>query len=866
MPDMLVALGCVVLLWGGTAVYLSRQTAAAIAAALDHTERFSAAFAESVARRVDLIDSALLLLRDAHLLGRDDVDLALFTRGLTTGGPLFQFAYIGADGILIATNLRRTDLRLDLSDRAHFRVHADNPGQDELFVSLPLIGRASGKASIQFSRRVVGPEGGFRGVVVASISPAFLTSLHGEMGDGKGLLVLLGADGGLRARSPAAGQDAAVAAMTAAVEATPAGDFTRGDGQDLALLGSWRQVSRRPLAVAVALTGEEVLGGLQSGRRQVIGAAGAVSLALLLAGAALTVRRHRLARSRRDLAASREALADAVEGVSQGILMTDGDGRVQVANRRAAELLGLPEAAVRDRPTLRALSQMQFAAGEFGPAFPTLEAFEAFSRTEWQDLGRDHAYERKRPDGTVLEVRTHALPSGGAVRTYTDVTERHLVEEQARHFALHDPLTGLPNRALMGERLALAVTRGVCAVLFLDLDRFKLVNDLHGHEAGDRLLVEVAIRLRAVLRAGDTLARLGGDEFAILLPQGGLPMAATVARRAIELLQDPFELDGRRFSIGVSIGIALHPRHGTTPAALLCAADTAMYAAKRSGRNTFMVYDEHMERDAAEQRGLERDLLEALANRQFHLVYQPVCDTGSGEVMSFEALIRWHHPVRGAVPPSHFIPVAEQAGMILPIGAWVLETACVEAASWPRPVRVAVNMSPPQFLQLDLCDQVRRALDRAGLPPGRLDIEVTEGLMLGDEEVVLNNMVGLRAMGVRISLDDFGTGHSSLSYLRRFPFDRIKIDRSFVQNLGGDVEARAIVHSVLSLGRSLKLDIVAEGVETDLQLRELRILRCRLVQGYLLGRPMPLAAAQSLLQATSEPAGAARSVGSPTAA
>ncbi|MDO9713968.1 bifunctional diguanylate cyclase/phosphodiesterase [Paracraurococcus lichenis] len=853
MPDMLVALACVALLWVGTVAYLDHQTRDAIAAAQDQTERFAIAFEESVARRVDLIDSALLLLRDAYLTGRDDIDMAQVTRGVTTGGPVFQFGYIDADGVLVATNLRHTDVRMDLSDRPHFRAHAENPGRDKLFVSLPVIGRASGKISMQFSRRVADPDGSFRGVVVASITPpGSLTSLHSEMGDGKGMLMLLGTDGALRARSPAIGREAVAQALAAAVGTTARGSFMRGAGQDLVLLGSYRQVSQRPLTVAVALTGEEVLGDLRSGRRQVIGAAAAVSLAALLAGGALTLRRHRLARSRRDLAASREALADAVESVSQGVLMTDSEGRVTVANRRAPELLGLLPEALQGRPTLRALSRMQFVAGEFGTAFPDLDAFETFSRSEWQDLGRNHVYERKRPDGTVLEVRTHALPSGGAVRTYTDITERHLMEEQARHFALHDSLTGLSNRVLMGERLVLAVQRGGCAVLFLDLDHFKLVNDRHGHDAGDRLLVEVAVRLRAVLRAGDTLARLGGDEFAILLSQANPAMASAVARHTIELLQEPFELDGRRFVIGASIGIALHPRDGTTPAALLCAADTAMYAAKRSGRNTFALYDEYMERDAEEQRSLERDLREAVATGQFHLVYQPVCSTHSGEVASFEALIRWCHPVRGHVPPSLFIPVAEQAGLILPIGAWVLETACSEAAAWPRPVRVAVNMSPPQFLQHDLCDQVRRALDRAGLPPDRLDIEVTEGLMLGDEEVVLTNMTRLRAMGVRISLDDFGTGHSSLSYLRRFPFDRIKIDRSFVQNLGVGTEARAIVHSVLSLGRNLKLDIIAEGVETELQLHELRMLRCELVQGYLLGKPMTMDDAVALLRGAAQ--------------
>ncbi|WP_207191789.1 EAL domain-containing protein [Paracraurococcus ruber] len=846
-PEACTVAALLAAVWGGLAAFIAWQRHEDAVDTLVAARRLALASQESIARRTDVIDSTLRLLRSVRERGyAEAVVTALAQAG--ADGPLFQIAFIGPDGRLLSSNLEPVTSRLDLSDREHFRIHADNPGRDELFVSLPLIGRASGKPSIQFSRRVGDAEGGFGGVMVASLDPRLLTELHAGMGDTRGTLSLYGTDGRLRARSPAgeAGLPPALEQRLAeAARRGDAGDLLPLPGETAPAIGAYARVPGRPLSVAVTFDRADAIARSAARRRLETGGALAVSLLVILGGIALGARRLRLARSHRDAANSREALRAAVEGISQGIVKFDPAGRVVLANRRAAEILCLPPAALAARPRLVDLIAAQHRRGEFGEEHPDFDRMLTIAPEEWTDISRLHVYERTRADGTVIEVRTHPLPDGGAVRTYTDVTERRAAEERARHFALHDPLTGLPNRLLLAQRLDAATRQGQpCAVLFLDLDRFKPVNDLFGHQTGDMLLRAVASRLRPELRPGDMLARLGGDEFAVMLPEAGEAAATALADRIVALVSAPFEIEGLVHGIGVSLGIALHPRHGLSGTQLLRAADAAMYRAKRAGKGTWVVYEDSMGEAAAEQLTLEQDVRDALRNREFFLAYQPVCDAASTRVLGFEALIRWRHARRGAVPPSVFIPAAERAGLIVAIGDWVLEAACAEAAGWPAPIRVAVNFSPPQFLLPDLCDRVRAVLRRTGLDASRLDVEVTEGLALADADIVLQNMRGLREMGVRISLDDFGTGNSSLSYLCRFPFDKLKIDRSFVLNLGDDDGSRAIVSSVLSLGRSLRMTVVAEGVETSLQLQA---LQCDQIQGYLLGRPLTPDQARALL-------------------
>ncbi len=459
-----------------------------------------------------------------------------------------------------------------------------------------------------------------------------------------------------------------------------------------------------------------------------------------------------------------------------------------------------------------------------------------------QRFGIALAFSTERPDLAAVVADIASLAN-----TIRPALFRKVTEERIRFVAHHDDLTRLANRLTFQERLAAAIDAAVrgeqgLALLCLDLDGFKPINDTHGHGAGDKLLAAVAARLRENCRECDTTARIGGDEFAIIQPLGGQPSAAiaqALAQRLLHAVQQPFDIGGQRLLVGVSIGIAVYPAGGETPDQLLRNADTALYRAKESGRNAFRLFEPSMEVRQIERALMERDLGDAVDRHHFTLAYQPICDAASLRIRGFEALLRWNHPVRGQVLPGQFVSLAEANGLILPLGQWALEAACTEAAGWAPPVCLSVNVSPLQFRQPDLAQQVARVLERAGLPGERLDIEVTEGLLLSNSGTVLRTMQALKEQGVRLTLDDFGTAYASLSTLRRFPFDRIKIDKSFVGDMGQDDSALAIVEAVLLLGARLNLAVVAEGVETEAQLDALRRLGCGLVQGYLTGRPMP---------------------------
>ena len=436
---------------------------------------------------------------------------------------------------------------------------------------------------------------------------------------------------------------------------------------------------------------------------------------------------------------------------------------------------------------------------------------------------------------------------------FRDLSDRKRDEARIRHLAHHDALTDLPNRFLLQERLTYALdaamrSKASAALLYIDLDRFKPVNDLLGHGGGDALLIQVARRLQAELRPTDTLARVGGDEFVIVMSTDRAATAASLAQRLIDSVSRPFDLEGHQVEIGASIGVALFPADCATQDALMHAADTALYRAKQDGRGTFRFFEAAMDESLRTRRQLEQDLRHAVDRGEFELYYQPLVSCTTDEVEGYEALLRWHHPTRGLVPPMEFIPLAEETGLIVKISRWVLRAACEAAAGWDRPQRVAVNISPLQFRQSDLPQTVSETLACTGLLPSRLEIEITEGVLLEDTARAIEILSALRAQGVRIALDDFGTGYSSLSYLRSFRFDKLKIDRSFIQGLEHGEEATMIVRTIIGLAHNLGLSIVAEGVETEAQLEVIRGHRCDQMQGYLLGRPKPMG----------EPAGRAR--------
>jgi diguanylate cyclase (GGDEF)-like protein/PAS domain S-box-containing protein len=432
----------------------------------------------------------------------------------------------------------------------------------------------------------------------------------------------------------------------------------------------------------------------------------------------------------------------------------------------------------------------------------------------------------------------------GFAKVIRDITDRKEAEARIDYLAHHDTLTGLPNRALLADRLSqgiryVARKGGSLAVLALDLDRFTIINDTFGHALGDRLIATVAGRLQNAVRAIDTVARVGGDEFAIVQVDVKEPNGAhRLARRLIDGLSQPFDFDGQEIAVSVSVGVALYPQDGSTDELLLKRADAALYTAKADGGSGVRFFEPEMDARIRHRHRLETDLRHAIGTGQITLSYQPQLACATGAITGFEALLRWQHPVHGAVAPADFIPIAEETGLIVGLGRWVIEQACATAAGWGAPLRVAVNLSPAQFRGPDLPSQISEILRRTGLPADRLELEVTETLLTNAKQA-LAILQRLRAQGIHITLDDFGTGYASLNHLRSFPFEKLKIDQSFVQHLGSDRKALSLVKTIVALAQNLDLTVVAEGVETDQQFEILRGLGCGEVQGFLFGRAMP---------------------------
>ena len=430
------------------------------------------------------------------------------------------------------------------------------------------------------------------------------------------------------------------------------------------------------------------------------------------------------------------------------------------------------------------------------------------------------------------------------VASVTDVTALREVERHNRYLAFHDPLTGLPNRALLAERIGRALRRRGegCALLYIDLDRFKQVNDAHGHIAGDELIQEFARRVSEIVRASDTVARLGGDEFAVLLADTSQdPNADEVARRVLVAAARAFQLTNAQVRVGASIGVVLTGKEAIDEVELQRRADVALHQAKAEGRGCFRIFTQSLDDRMSRRLGLQADLQEAFATGiGLDVHFQPIVNLQSRKIDGLEALARWNHPVRGAISPDEFIPVAEASGQILEVGEWILLRACAEAANWEPPLRLSINISPIQFVSGDLAEMVARIIKQTDFDPARLELEITEGVLTQDPAAALRLLEKIRATGVKVALDDFGTGYSSLSYFRQFPFDKIKIDRSFIAEMLGNKRALSIVQAVISLARGLDLQVVAEGVETEEQLTLLSQLGCTLAQGYLLGRPKPV--------------------------
>ena len=534
----------------------------------------------------------------------------------------------------------------------------------------------------------------------------------------------------------------------------------------------------------------------------------------------------------------------ALDSMLDGLSMIDKDFRVQIVNRRYVEMFNLTLADVRGRHVRDVVRDIA-ASGIYGPVDPDEVADSFLARL----AAGGQSNTRQLVDGRFLTIANFRTADGGWTTVFQDVTERHLAQEHVWHMARHDGLTGLPNRAMFLEQLDEGLQRprdghGGMAILCLDLDGFKGVNDTLGHPVGDKLLQVVARRLSGLIGDDTLVARFGGDEFALMTfgeqPAAGLALAERIARA----LEQPVVIEGHEIDTSASTGIALAPDHGRSVDDLMKCADLALYRAKSEGRGTFALFEPEMNERVLQRRIMENDLRKAFANRELELYYQPQIRVADGELVGMEALLRWNHPRRGAVSPSEFIPIAEETGLIVPLGDWVIGEACKAATLWPAHVRVAINLSAAQFNRRHgLLAIVTRTLAETGLLARRLDLEITEAVLLRDEENVLLLLHELRTLGVSISMDDFGTGYSSLSYLRSFPFNRIKIDRSFMRDLENSQDNAAIVRAVITLGNNLGIATTAEGVETAEQLAQLRHLGCTEAQGFHIGRPQPLAQA-----------------------
>jgi diguanylate cyclase (GGDEF)-like protein len=526
--------------------------------------------------------------------------------------------------------------------------------------------------------------------------------------------------------------------------------------------------------------------------------------------------------------------------MSQGVLMFDSETRLTFCNQRYLELYGLSPDVVKSGCRLRDLLQHRIELGSF-----TGDPDEYAARLrDGIAEGKTFNHIVNLPDGRAFSVVNKPIPDGGWLATHEDVTERQRSEDRIAHMARHDALTDLPNRVLLLEQLnheIKRVKRGEClAVLCLDLDQFKSVNDALGHHIGDELLKLVGERLRGCTRELDIVARMGGDEFAIIMTQMEQAAdAATLSKRIRDSVIKPYQIEGHQIVTDISIGISVAPMDAVESTELLRNADMALYDAKGDGRGTFRFFEPEMNTRMKVRRELEMDLRRALASEQFELHYQPLVTLETNDVNGFEALLRWHHPTRGLVSPAEFIPIAEETGLIVPLGEWVLKAACNEAVDWPEHIKVAVNLSPAQLNCRNLVTMVKTALEETGMPPQRLQLEITETVLLQNTFTTLATLHELRKMGVQIALDDFGTGYSSLSYLRSFPFDKIKIDRSFIQDLSNGAEPLAIVNAVAGLAKCLNMTSTAEGVETQQQMDVLQAIGCTEMQGYLFSHARP---------------------------
>ncbi|MFL6839940.1 MAG: EAL domain-containing protein, partial [Bradyrhizobium sp.] len=785
--------------------------------------------------------------QEIHLMLRSKMDALSYVGGIN----IFD-----ADGVLINASAVWPVPSVNVADRSYFQTFKSDPQSPDPLVEA-VFSRVTGVWTTVIARKVAGPNGEFLGTIGRGIEPANFEKFLATVALGPGAAISMHhRDGTLLARHPHVDEmigknfrsgpasqqqvfelDHSTSRLTSPI-----------DGEDRLI--SSRALSKFPLVIVATTTASAALADWheQIGILIAVAAASVLAIVVLLF---LVVRKlsqqHRLSQQR--LTLEKQRLDTAVNNMTQGLLMFDASQRLVICNKRYIEMYGLSADVIKPGCSFRDVIAHRKASGSFHGDV------ERYVALVLRGVGQQNSMVITTPDGRSIQVVNEPLAFGGWVATHEDITERRRAEERITHLAHYDALTDLPNRALFHEQLKrelphVAPERQL-AVLYIDIDEFKGVNDSLGHMVGDELLKSVAATLRRCMKDSDFIARLGGDEFAIV--QTAVKSEADVidlVNRIYDAIRNPYECLAHQVTTDASIGIALAPQDGSDLDEILKNADLAMYAAKSAGRRTYRFFKPEMVAEVRARRLLETDLRQAIADRTgLEVYYQPCLGLQSNRITGCEALVRWRHPERGMIPPADFVPIAEDTGLINRLGEWVLTTACAEAATWPNDINLAVNVSPVQFKSGTLALKVVAALAASGLAANRLELEITEAVLIRDDEAALAVLHQLRAIGVRIALDDFGTGYSSLSYLQRFPFDKIKIDRCFVTDIAEPEGSSCIVQAVVNIAAERRMTTTAEGVETAEQQQLLRALGCSEMQGYLFSAPRPAAEIRPLLLA-----------------
>ena len=850
----LFAVLLLVVIWTATFHFIDIERDAAQQNARTSSRELLDTYEAQVQRNLGGIDQTLKVLKYAvELKGSAGALPALHQQGLLPSGLVFVVSIADRKGMIVASNPPAKFI--DISKQPYFAYHRDSDSNTP-YVSQTLRDEANPEWHLHFTRRLNDDAGNFAGVAIVEVDPAYFTSGYERSRQGDlGALGLYGADGVFRVLRIG---DKVVWGQQLKQGAEHRGELIASPWDGVRRYTADRRLHGFPLSAVVGLAEREQMAPFELQRRNYLWAAGSGSTLLVIIVSLvglwswqMTRHRRRIRRAQETYAAASEASLDAffvmrsVEG-AQGAIT---DFVIEATNTRAEKLTRMSKADLRGK-----------SLSEVLPAYLTNGIFEDLVKVtlvggvheaEWQSAALPHKEQWLHRQVVAVE--------GGVVAIVRDITERKLTEQRIRHIAHHDDLTGLPNRSLIRDRLDQAIlhaqrrNRSV-AVAFIDLDGFKLVNDGLGHNAGDELLKVVGKRMNDCIRREDTLGRFGGDEFVVILSdQADNPLSITpVLEKIRQAVHEPVLLEGQEVQVSCSMGVVMYPRDGGDPNTLMMNADAAMYRSKEMGKNIFQFYTREMNASVEQKLVLLEGLRSALDEGQFHLLYQPKVDLRTGLIIGVESLIRWQHPEHGIVSPLRFIGLAEESGLIVAIGEWVLHTACRQNKAWQdaglAPITISVNVSPRQFEEKRLVERVAEALQQSGLDPSTLELEVTESLIMRDLAQSVDRMRELEAMGISLSIDDFGTGYSSLSALKSFPIARLKIDKSFVSELADNADDQAIAMAVISLGHKLNLRVIAEGVETEQQCNFLRDNDCDEMQGYLFSPPVPASRIHSLLE------------------